>query len=1632
MSIYRFRIWFWGFVFVLIAWIQVDPVYGQPYFQKSYGGVNGDEGRSVWITNDGGYIIGGTTTSFGSGSDDVYLIKLDANGDTMWTKASGTTASEKGYCIQQTADNGYIVGGANGSMYLNKLDVTGASVWAKSYGGSSVDEGHSVQETSGNGYILAGFTASFGAGGNDVYLVKTNSTGNITWASTFGGTGNDQAYSLDQTNDGGYIICGQTNSFGAGNADIYLLKVNSSGTLQWSKTYGGMANDEGKSVSQTADGGYILAGYTESYGAGFKDIYTIKTDSLGTVLWSKTYGEYDGDDISNYLLETPGSNYVMTGSTNSFGSSTIVTYLLKIDNAGNLVWPYPEMRIYGGNSGTDISYSIKQTSDGGYAVASSTQSYGAGGYDAYVIRTNSFGDSSTCGTGEVSPQVSSPSTIEASAPTISSAGGIASAISATSANVPTASTKLPLGVLITTTSVSCYGANDGQAVATANAGSPPYTYNWSIGSSTTSVNTGLPPGTFALSVVDAFGCQQTDSFTIQEPGELLISFTVDTIAGCGGGSNGVITGNITGGTGPFSYNWSNGNSLTNTNNTSHTINGLATGTYNLTITDANGCSTADTIKSGMTFTSGGTDANCSTANGSAWVSISGGDSPYSYLWNDLGAQTNDTATGLAPGVYTVFVTDSNGCSDSAAVTVNSLFGGPLVTIDSIIDVDCFGAGNGEIYITITDGTFGVPPYTILWSTGDITDDITGLSGGTYTVQVTETATGCITSAVATVTEPSAALTVSITDSSDITCFGAGDGSATLSASGGTVPFTYSWSPTGGNGTVANNLTANTYTATVLDANACSATINVTISEPSAISLVTDTIGETCNGGDGNAWVIVGGGVGPFTYLWSDVGAQVTDTAFNLIAGTYTVTVTDNNGCSNTASASIVQSGNPPIITTDSANNVTCNGGADGSIYITVTGGAGPYTYAWSPGLQTTDDITGLSAGTNTVTVIDNTGCTATSIISITEPSSLSIAISGTDISCSGAGDGTASITASNGTGPYTYAWSSGGSNSSATGLSAGFAAVTVSDDCGASLSDSVNIINPAGVTISNEVAVDISCFGANDGTITITASGGTSPLAYSIDGGTTFTNTTGLFTGLGANTYTVVVQDSNLCQTFGTVLVVNEPPALSIDSETAVDIFGCAGNLNGMITITASGGSGPISYSIDTINYQAGGSFTGLAAGSYTVGIQDSAGCKLLGTILAINEATVVLIDSETLTEISCTGDSNGTITITASGGTGSYFYSIDGGTTLINTSGVFTGLGPGSYDIFIIDTDTCVAQGSTLTLTDPAGVSIANETSTDVSCSGNADGTINITASGGTAPLSYSIDGGTTFTNTTGSFTGLVTGTYDIVVQDNNGCTVSGSALTISEPTSAVTIVSDSSSDVTGCFGDGNGSITINATGGIPPLTYSIDGGISFSSNSGVFTDLGGGSYNIVVQDSNGCNVNGSTILISSPPAITVQSQSKNPTKGNCDGNATVVPSGGTGAFTYLWNDPLSQTLSSATDLCGGPYNVTITDANGCETVVTIELIAPNNDLFIPTAFSPDSDGNNDKFYVRGDLISLNMVIYNRWGEKVFETTDKTKRWDGKLHGTALPSDSYGYYIEVVLPDGTEQIFKGDILLVR
>jgi len=355
----------------------------------TYGGTSWDFGRSVQQTSDGGYIVVGETESYGAGYQDIYLIKTDGDGNTDWSHTYGGLDNEFGNSVQQTSDGGYIIVGYTFSygvgstdVYLIKTDGNGNVSWSKTYGGTSQDYGNSVWQTSDGGYIITGVTESYGAGIEDVYLIKTDGNGNVSWSKTYGGTSYEYGNSVQQTSDGGYIIAGYTNSFGE---NFYLIKTDGNGDTTWTKTYGGTSDDYGCEVQQTSDGGYIIVGYTNSFGAGSLDAYLVKTDGNGNAIWDRTYGG-TSYDYGYSVQQTSDGGYIIAGETWSYGAGSADVYLVKTDGNGNIIWN----RTFGGGS-DEAGNSVKQTSDGGYIIAGYTESYGAGYLDFYLIKTNANG-----------------------------------------------------------------------------------------------------------------------------------------------------------------------------------------------------------------------------------------------------------------------------------------------------------------------------------------------------------------------------------------------------------------------------------------------------------------------------------------------------------------------------------------------------------------------------------------------------------------------------------------------------------------------------------------------------------------------------------------------------------------------------------------------------------------------------------------------------------------------------------------------------------------------------------------------------------------------------------------------------------------------------------------------------------------------------------------------------------------------------------------------------------------------------------------------------------------------------------------------------------------------------------------
>jgi len=376
------------FILTILISLTLTWATGQNIFQKSFGTTAYEEIWEFDLTSDSGFILGGYT-----GFGNAYIIKLNSHGDTTWTKNIDATGLDLLYSIKQTKDNGFIAGGRTNSfgaggldMLLIKTDVTGNNQWTKTIGGGGDETASSIKQTTDGGFVIAGNTKSFGAGLNDFYVVKTDVNGNIIWSKSIGGTGNDNAYSIIQTADSGYISVGLTASAGAGNNDILAVKFNNAGSVVWMKTYGGTGDDRANSIIQTVDGGFIISGVTNSFGAGNYDFNLIKTDSLGNFIWEKTFGG-TGNEWSYSVQQTNDNGFILTGYTTSFGAGGGDYYLIKTNSIGDTSWT----KTFGGTM-AEYGTAVKQTSDNGFAIIGYGQSFGAGSYDFYFVKTDSNGN----------------------------------------------------------------------------------------------------------------------------------------------------------------------------------------------------------------------------------------------------------------------------------------------------------------------------------------------------------------------------------------------------------------------------------------------------------------------------------------------------------------------------------------------------------------------------------------------------------------------------------------------------------------------------------------------------------------------------------------------------------------------------------------------------------------------------------------------------------------------------------------------------------------------------------------------------------------------------------------------------------------------------------------------------------------------------------------------------------------------------------------------------------------------------------------------------------------------------------------------------------------------------------------
>jgi hypothetical protein len=695
-------------------------------FQKTFGGTSDEYGYATEQLSDGGYIMCGRTISFGVGGFDNYLIRLNANGDTLWTKTYGNIGYDEAQSIKQTSDGGFIMVGQTatvdwaGDVYLVKTDANGVLVWSTAFGtAGKFDFGYSVRQTSDGGYIIAGLTNSTGAGLRDVLLLKTNSTGVLQWSKTYGGASDDEGKSVEETADGGFIISGFTQSYGSG-YQMYLIKTNSTGNITWSKTFGGGGMELGYSVKQTSDGGYVLLGYSDSYGSGLVDVLLLKLTATGGISWSKTYGGAS-DDYGSCINITSDGGYIISGKTLSYGGGAGDFYLIKTDVNGLHQWS----KAYGGTA-LDQAGNVRQTADGGYILTGYTMSFGAGIREAYLVKTDATG-ASGCNEFTATTQTTSATVANSTGATEGLGLSAVSPVTATRRVTPVVTTSCSSSACSLTiasfaqTNVSCNGSTNGTASISTAGGVGTLTYNWTpgnpIGDGTASV-TNLSAGSYSCTITDANGCTTSQSVTITQPTALVATLSSQTNISCFGGSNGAASISISGGTTAYSYNWTPGNPI---GDGTASVTNLSAGSYSSTITDANGCIASQTV----------TITQPAAINNSQNISICAGQT--------FVIGTNSYSTS---GIYTDMLSAINGCDST--VTTN-------LTVNPLIDLTTTTSGN-----SITANT---SPADYQWIdcnngnsilVGAISQVYTSTANGNYAVIISQN--GCSdTSACVTIT-----------------------------------------------------------------------------------------------------------------------------------------------------------------------------------------------------------------------------------------------------------------------------------------------------------------------------------------------------------------------------------------------------------------------------------------------------------------------------------------------------------------------------------------------------------------------------------------------------------------------------------------------------------------------------------------------------------------------------------------------------------------------------------------------------------------------------------------------------------------------------------------------------------------
>ncbi len=1127
--------------------------------------------------------------------------------------------------------------------------------------------------------------------------------------------------------------------------------------------------------------------------------------------------------------------------------------------------------------------------------------------------------------------------------------------------------------------------------------------------------------TYAVTVTDANGCTEEGSVTVTvHPNpSVTISCSADTGDGCilCAGESTTLTANPAGGTGPYTYVWSNGHDSQQVS-----VSPAVTTDYTVTITDINGCTAQETITVIVHPTPhvsiSKNNATCGFDNGSVVASATGGTAPFTYSWSDglgNGASKND----LGAGTYTVTVTDVNGCTDTESVTIINIPGPGLDVHASPAEI-CDG-GSTDLTAVVTGGT---APFTYVWSNGlgngpnkTVSPSITT----TYSVTVTD-GNDCTETAAVTVTVNYPPIVS--TSTTDATCGGA-NGSATVVASGGGEPYTYLWS----NGATTANIVgivAGSYDVTVTNTYGCITETSVTVNNiggplvSAAASPAAICIGETSI-----LTATVNGGTPPFTYAWSGGGSGSTKNVNPTTTTTYTVTVTDNNDCEATASVTVTV--NPLVSVEMDGEDATCDL-SNGSASVSVLVGTAPFSYLWNTG-ATTAQIDNLTAGTYSVVVTDANGCAGSGSVVIDNLPAPDVDAGINREICLGDEVTLVANVVSGGTTPFSYQWNNGAGNGVSVTVSPASTTtytVTVTDINGCMDSDQVTVIVHPNPTVSFS-KTDATC-GASNGSATATPANGSAPYAYQWSGGL---GTSATISNVPSGTYTVLVTDNNGCQISGSVTIedINGPTVTaSPDVEicfgesttltamaqggtlpysyawsngagsgssvsvspnttttytvTVTDQNGCVATDQVVVTVNPAvsvnlgpdkdlcadgclvlngsnitGGTGPFTYAWSTGETSSSIVVCPLGTTTYTLNITDAKGCTATDdiTIIVHPNPVVTLVK----TDASC-GASNGTATASTTGGTPPYSYAWSNGAA----GAVNVNLAPGTYVVTVTDGFGC-SDSEVIQINSLDGPTIQVSPDAEICQEQSATLTAQV-ISGGTPPFTYAWSNGGSTSSITVSPNN--TTTFTVIVTDANNCSDNGQVTVIVNPKPAVSITAAPEEICVGF----SSVLTAAVTNGTPPYTYSWSNGLGNSASHTV-SPVTTTTYSLVVTDAEGCVADETTVTVTvnENPTATVTVNANESCAEN-DGSLTANPSGGTPPYAYQWDDVNNSTTQTISGLMSGSYNVTITDAKGCVVSAVGTVASRCFDLALRKTFSSG-------VLLPGGNVTFNIEVINQ-----------------------------------------------------